>query len=447
MSLSLTLTAFFGALIGALITWLALRHRPAAASASLRAERDLLLRRVEAAEAGLREAQAELRRLDSDRASLSTALQKERESFEKALSRSRETFEALAAQALRDSSQSFLDLAKQQLETIATGAAGDLDQRKQAIEALVHPLGETLQQYQEELKTLEVRRSAEQGGLREQIKSLAEMGRRLEQETGSLVNALKAPQVRGRWGEFTLRRVAEMAGMVAHCDFREQTSVNTEEGRLRPDMIVQLPARRQIVVDAKAVLAAYLEAEGAATQEERDRLLDLHAKNVRVRVRELSAKSYWDQFDQSPEFCVLFLPNEAFYSAAMERDPQLFEDAIEEKIVPATPATLIALLHAIAFGWRQEQLSESATKISEAGRELFDRLMTWMEHLEKMGSGLGRAVDAYNRGVSSLQSRVLPSARRIKDLGARTSKEPPELKAIEGHPVTSSLPEGDSGEE
>ncbi|OGP86062.1 MAG: hypothetical protein A2Y95_13005 [Deltaproteobacteria bacterium RBG_13_65_10] len=441
MPLSLLLALAGGAVLGALVTWLILRGRADVQLASLRTQRDLLSGRVEESQESLQEAQAALRRAEADRAALDASLRGERENFEAAQARSRETFESLAAQALRDSTQSFLDLAKQHFESISTGATGELENRKQAIESLVKPIGETLHRYQEEIKTMEARRNEEQGELRERIRSLAELGQRLEKETGNLASALRAPQVRGRWGEYTLRRAAELSGMVAHCDFYEQASVDTEDGRLRPDMIVQLPARRQVVIDAKVVLNAYIDAVNAPTQEARDGLLEAHARNVRTRVKELSSKAYWSQFEQAPDYCVLFLPSEGVFSAAMEHDPDLFEYAIAMKVILASPGTLIALLHAVGYGWRQEQLAESADRISQAGSELYDRVVTWMEHLGRMRDTLGKAVDHFNRGAASLQSRVIPSARRIKDLGSGTSRDIPAIEPIESSPAPIAIPE------
>jgi DNA recombination protein RmuC len=427
-----------GVLAGLVLAWLALRGR----SASLRTERDLTAERASRAEGRIAELEGERRRLESERAALRTELEserelmrRERETYADIQAGARETFEALAAKALRESNKSFLELAGQQLGTITAEASGDLEIRKQAVEALVKPLADTLRSYQEEIHKIELKRSEEQGGLRSELQSLVDLGRRLEKETGSLASALKAPQVRGRWGEFTLRRVAELAGMVSHCDFVEQASVATEDGRLRPDMIVKLPSDRTIVVDAKVVLHAYLDAQAAATQGERDRLLDLHAKHVRDRVKDLGSKAYWEQFGRSPEFCVLFLPGEAFYGAAVERDPALFEDAVAAKIFLATPGTLIALLHAVGFGWRQEKIAESATRISDAARVLYDRVVVWMEHLEKMGSALGKAVEQFNRGYGSLERRVIPAAKRMKELAEITAADPPEIEPIEIRPV------------
>ncbi|TLY41811.1 MAG: DNA recombination protein RmuC, partial [Nitrospirae bacterium] len=257
---------------------------------------------------------------------------------------------------------------------------------------------------------------------------------RLQQETGNLVKALRAPSVRGRWGEITLRRVAELSGMVAHCDFVEQPSVETEEGRSRPDMVVQLPGGRQIVVDAKAVLSAYLEANDAQDEAQRIDRLRRHASQVRSRMDELSTKVYWSQFPQAPEFVVLFLPGEHFLGAALEQDPGLIEDGFARRVILATPTTLIALLHAVAYGWRQEQLSEHAQQAGLLGKELYDRMAVLVEHLDDVGQALARSVQAYNKAVGSIETRILPAARRFKELGIASDKAVAQLEPIESVP-------------
>lgn len=345
-----------------------------------------------------------------------------------------DTFKALAADALRGNNETFIGQATQAFKTVKTEAEGDLAQRQESIEGLIKPLNEALQRYETQIANMERARQSAYGGLDQHLKMLAQAHERLQQETGNLVKALRAPQVRGQWGEITLKRVAELAGMVEHCDFIEQETVVGEAGRLRPDMIIQLPVGRQIVVDAKAVLAAYLEAAEAQDDGVRQERLRQHAAQVRARMEQLSAKAYWNQFQRAPEFVVLFLPGEQFLGAALEQDHTLIEDGFEKRVVIATPTTLIALLRAVAYGWRQEQLAENAQVISALGKDLFERMAVLAEHLSDVGSALGKGVTAYNKAIGSLEARVLPSARRFKDLGIGSEKDIPKLESIEQAP-------------
>ena len=345
-----------------------------------------------------------------------------------------DTFKALATDALRGNSETFIGQATQAFKTVKTEAEGDLAQRQQAIEGLIKPLNEALQRYETQIASMERARQSAYGGLDQHLKTLAQAHERLQQETGNLVKALRSPQVRGQWGEITLKRVVELAGMVEHCDFREQETVQGETGRLRPDMIIQLPAGRQIVVDAKTVLAAYLEAVEAQDDEVRRERLRQHATQVRARMDQLSAKAYWSQFAQAPEFVVLFLPGEQFLGAALEYDRTLIEEGFAKKVVIATPTTLIALLRAVAYGWRQEQLAENAQAISALGKDLFERMAVLAEYLSDVGASLNKSVTAYNKAVGSLEARVLPSARRFKDLGIGSEKDIPKLESLEQAP-------------
>lgn len=338
-----------------------------------------------------------------------------------------EAFRALSGDALKSNNEAFLTLAKTSFERVQAEAKGDLAQRQQAITALVKPLQESLTRYEDQLHQMERVRQSAYGGLDQHLQ-------RLQQETGNLVKALRAPSVRGRWGEITLRRVAELSGMVAHCDFVEQPSVETEEGHSRPDMVVQLPGGRQIVVDAKAVLSAYLEANDAQDEAQRIDRLRRHAAQVRSRMDELSTKAYWSQFPQAPEFVVLFLPGEHFLGAALEQDPALMEDGFARRVILATPTTLIALLHAVAYGWRQEQLSEHAQEAGLLGKELYDRMAVLVEHLDDVGQALARSVQAYNKAVGSIEARILPAARRFKELGIASDKDVAQLEPIESVP-------------
>jgi len=345
-----------------------------------------------------------------------------------------DAFKALSGEALKSNNQAFLELARKALEAVVAEARGDISKRQEAIDGLIKPLSESLKRYEEQIRQLENSRQKAYGSLEEQLKSLAGTQQQLQKETGNLVNALRAPQVRGRWGEMQLRRVVELAGMSEHCDYEEQRSVDTEHGRLRPDMIVHLPANRDIVVDAKVALDAYLQAVSAETQEQRAEFLRRHAQQLRKHMDELAAKSYWEQFKQAPEMVVMFIPGESFFAAAVDRDHTLIEDGMRKRVVLATPTTLLALLRAVAYGWRQEQIAENAREISDVGRQLYERLRTLAEHFEEMGKALRKTNDAYNRTIASMESRVFSAARRFKELGAATGEEIPVVGPVDIQP-------------
>ncbi len=376
-------------------------------------------------------------------AELEATLQQERQQFrekltllEQAKAELSNSFQALSAQALERNNRTFLDLAKSTFECLQENAKGDLKEKQQAINELLTPIKASLSNVDQKLESLEKTRISTFEVLRHQIHELAVTQKDLRLETANLVKALKTPHIRGRWGEMQLRRVVEMSGMSAHCDFVEQNTIIADETRFRPDMIINLPGGKKIVIDAKAPLAAYLASLEANDENQRQSCLKDHARQVRAHIQDLSQRSYWDQFKQSetPEFVILFLPGETFFSAALEQDPNLIEVGVEKKVMLATPATLIALLHAIAYGWRQEALAENAREISQEGRDLYKRLSDMGGHFARLGQTINGTVKAYNNTVASLESRVLPSARRLKSLEVANSLEEipvlPQLESV-----------------
>ena len=455
------LTLALGLLIGATLAWVIINARAKAAMGSVLRQHET---RTAAAEARVEEVRQQLKsarddfetlreRLGQAEMAKATAetrvteteknLAEQKALLEDAKAKLSDTFKSLAAEALAGSSKGFLTLAEEKFRALKEGAEADLEGRQKAIETLVKPLADTLSVYQKEAKELEEKRLRELSTVGERLQSLAAAQTTLQTETARLVNALRSPQVRGRWGEITLRKTAELAGMAPHCDFVEQESVTTDDGRLRPDMVVKLPAGREVVVDSKVPLDGFLDALEAKTDGERVAALVKHASQVNQHIAKLASKEYWDQFPAAPEFVVLFIPNDSFLAAAAERDPTLVESALTKKVVIATPTTFIALLRAITYGWRQEQVAENAQRIGALGQELSDRMGTLVEHLAKVGGALGRAVDSYNAAVASFEGRVLPSARKFKALGAGGKKEIEELEPIDQIPRALTAPDTD----
>jgi DNA recombination protein RmuC len=430
--------------IGAILTALVLRSRAlvVAARAGL-AERELAaaneqLKSEREINASLREEQAALKAtLEAERKATAEKLVL----VEQTEAKLREAFTALSADALKGNNQSFLELARATLEKYQEKASGDLEQRKQAVEGLVEPIRKSLADVNQQIREIEKERGEAYGGLRTQVASLIATQERLQAETGNLVKALRAPQVRGRWGEIQLRRVVELAGMLPYCDFLEQLSLNTDGGKLRPDLIVRLPGAKTIVVDAKAPLQAYLDALEATDEDARRIQLESHARQIRNHMTGLGSKAYWDQLSSTPDFVVMFLPGETFFSVALQQDAGLIEYGVSQKVIPASPTTLIALLQAVAYGWRQERITESAQEISERGKELYDRLCTMAGYIRDLGGSLGKAVDLYNRSVASLEGRVLVTARKFPELGISAREEIPELAPVEKRPRELQAPE------
>ena len=395
-----------GLLVGILIEWLfgrvianRLRDERDHLEASVRSRDDLEKERREALDVAARELQAQ--------------------------------FGELASKSLRDNSEVFLKIAEQNLGAHQERAKGELSQQAKAVETLVKPIADALKKTEAQISELEKSRSEAYGSIRAQLSAMQQSQQTLQTETRNLVNALRRPEVRGQWGEMTLKRLAELAGMVEHCDFSEQVTTHDGDARMRPDMLVRMPDDRELVVDVKTPLDAYLEAIEAADDDSRQQALKRHARKVEERIRELAQKSYWAQFPKSPEFVILFIPGDQFLTAALNEKPDLIDDALRQKIILATPTSFVALLKAVAYGWRQLALAENAEVVRTLAEDLYDRLAVFAGHLNKVGKGLDASVKTYNQAVGSLERNVLPGARKFVELGVNSKKEMPTMEGVD----------------
>jgi DNA recombination protein RmuC len=420
MGVANVLLIMVGALVGFVVAWLLLRPNAAVLNTRLSLlQQELAVLRAEAAKTV--KLKSEMDRLEGTVAAERKANEEKTALLNRMEEKLRETFQALSAEALKSNNQAFLHLAQSTLEKFQSEAKGDLELRQQAVENLVAPIGESLKKVDDQIREMESVRDRAYGDITNQVRSLITTQEKLQSETGNLVRALRTPTVRGQWGEIQLHRVVEMAGMLAYCDFVEQKTITGDTGRLRPDLIVKLAGGKSIVVDVKTPLQAYLEAAESTDEESRRQKLQEHARQVRSHMNQLSSKGYWEQFESSPEFVVMFLPGEAFFSASLEQDPALIESGVGQRVILASPTTLIALLKAVAYGWNQEKLARNAQEISTLGKELHDRLRLLGAHIDNVGKGLDRA----------LESRVMVSARKFVELGAPVTDEIAELNPIE----------------
>ena len=435
MGLGLTIVVIAAAaLAGAALCYAVLAHR-AARKVTEHARLAAAAERVPALEGEAVELRDRLREAETKKAALEAVLETERKNHEARGAELEKKFAGLASEVLGKNSESFLKLVSERFEKHSESAREDLEKRRVAIETLVKPLGENLTKFEHKVGEMEKAREGAYRAIAEQVKSLAEGQTGLRTETGRLVQALRRPEARGRWGEYQLRNVLEMAGMTAHVDFVEQQTVEGDNGKLRPDVIIRIPGGKSIVVDAKTPLDAYLNAVEADDEDERRKFIDAHARQVREHVRALASKDYWKALPETPEFVVMFVPGEAFFAAAIESDRELFESAARRGILISTPTSLIALVKTIAYGWQQEKLAENAKAVAAQGRDLYDRIKIFGGHMGDIGKSLQQAVERYNKGVGSLERRVLPAARKFEALGVTSAASSiPALEPVELDP-------------